>query len=92
MSLTLSFHHHASEQPDVRSPLHIPMVYENITPTRPQWEYRTLTIDTREHDLPDAGQLNDLGGEGWLLVGMLDQRVRGDSGPVYYYFVRQIME
>jgi hypothetical protein len=92
MSLTLPFRHFASERPDVHSPLHIPMVYENVEPSRPRWEYRTRTIDTREQDLPDMTQLNELGNDGWLLVGMLDQRARGDYGPVHYYFVRQIMD
>jgi hypothetical protein len=92
MSVTLSFHHFASERPDVHMPLHIPMVYENVQPARPQWEYRTLTVDTREQELPDVAQLNEWGNEGWLLVGMLDQRIRGEHGPIHYYFVRHNME
>ncbi|HET7637231.1 MAG TPA: hypothetical protein VFK47_00685 [Ktedonobacteraceae bacterium] len=56
------------------------------------WEYRVLTVDTREEDLPDAVQLNELGAQGWLLMGVLDQGATGKSSRVHYYFVRQKSE
>jgi len=65
------------------------MVYEDAPLVPAQWEYHVLSVDTREEDLPAETQLNELGKEGWLLVGMLDQRVQRENGLVYYYFVRQ---
>jgi len=50
------------------------MVYERVPAEPVRWEYRVLTVDAREEDLPDAVRLNELGAEGWLLVGMLVQR------------------
>ena len=68
------------------------MVYED-TPLDPiRWEYRVLTIDTNEKALPDTERLNELGREGWLLNGVLNQGSRGDVSLVHYYFVRQIMK
>ena len=91
MSITMSFHRHTSlsSQPDVRPTLPIPMVYENVPVDPIQWEYRVLHIDTREEALPDATQLNELGNQGWLLVGVLNT---DDSRHVQYYFVRQRSE
>ncbi len=74
MALSLSFHGHMSGQPDVRPSMPMPIVYENIPVTPTLWEYRVLTIDMREEGLPDAALLNELGGEGWLLVGILEQK------------------
>ncbi len=66
------------------------MVYED-TPLDPiRWEYRILTIDANEKALPDAERLNELGHEGWLLNGVLNQGSTGDVSLVHYYFVRQI--
>ncbi len=48
-----------------------------------------LTVDTREADLPDAVQLNELGAQGWLLVGVLGSETTGRGSIVNYYFVRQ---
>ncbi len=76
-----------TEKPENRSATFVPMVYENTDPTPIRWEYRVLTIDTREQELPDAAQLNELGSDGWILAGMLDSRSEGSF--VYYYFVRQ---
>ena len=82
MTLAMSFHFgdHLSEQKDVRFSVPIPMVYENVQPEPVRWEYRVLTIDTREEDLPSTEQLNEMGNQGWLLVGILDQRMTGRSG------------
>ncbi len=88
MAVSLSFHSHLSGQPDIHAPLHIPMVYESVPVTPVRWEYLVLAVNTREEELPDVAQLNDLGARGWLLVGMLEQKSGRESGPVYYYFVR----
>lgn len=81
MALLMTFHtgNHLSEQKDVHSSIHVPMVYERVPAEPTRWEYRVLTVDAREEDLPDAARLNELGAEGWLLVGVLDQRVTGRS-------------
>jgi hypothetical protein len=93
MALSLSFHRHMSGQPDVRPSMPMPMVYENVPITPTHWEYRVLASDTREEGLPDAALLNELGGEGWLLVGVLEQKAAdGRRTTVNYYFVRQKTE
>ena len=79
MSVYLSFHTSTSGQPDVRSSMPLPIVYESIPATPTIWEYRVLTIDTRERALPDAAYLNEYGQEGWLLTGMLVERGHGGS-------------
>ncbi len=81
MALMMTFHtgNHLSEQKDVHSSIHVPMVYERVPVEPVRWEYRVLTVDAREEDLPDAVRLNELGAEGWLLVGVLDQRATGRS-------------
>jgi hypothetical protein len=71
---------------DVHFAFPIPRVYEKAQPLR--WEYHVLTIDTSEAALPDATQLNELGREGWLLAGVVDQAKTGRSSLVHYYFVR----
>jgi hypothetical protein len=78
-----------SEQPDVRRPLSVPMVYERVPMEPAYWEYHVLTIDAREEALPDVARLNELGREGWLMVRVLDQGATGRSSLVHYYFVRQ---
>ena len=80
---------HMLEQPDVRRPLSVPMVYERVPIEPASWEYYVLTIDAREEALPDVTQLNELGRQGWLMVGVLDQGATGRSSLVHYYFVRQ---
>lgn len=64
-------------------------VYEEIPQQQVPWEYHTLTIDTRDRSLPDEERLNELGRDGWLLVGVLNQGTTGDVALVHYYFVRQ---
>ncbi len=76
-------------QNDVRSALHVPMIYENVEAEPVHWEYRTLRVDTREQELPDETTLNEMGQQGWLLAGLLDQRVSNAGSSVSYYFVRQ---
>ena len=94
MAITMSFGKRVglSEHGNIPGNLHVPMVYEQMKVEPVSWEYRVLTIDTREVDLPDTVQLNELGAQGWLLVGVLDQGTMGKSPQVYYYFVRQRSE
>ncbi len=84
MAITMSFRTGIglSEQRDVPNSIHVPMVYEQVPVEPVRWEYHVLTVDTREKDLPDAVQLNELGAQGWLLVGVLEQGAigRGWSG------------
>lgn len=94
MAIMMSFHagKRLSEQKDVQNSVHVPMVYEQVPVEPAHWEYRVLTVDAREEDLPDAARLNELGSQGWLLVGVLDQGATGRSSLVNYYFVRQKSE
>ena len=94
MAITMSFRRGDGlpEHGNVPGSLHVPMVYEQVYVEPVNWEYRVLTIDTREVDLPDTVQLNELGAQGWLLVGVLDQGTMGKSPFVHYYFVRQRSE
>jgi hypothetical protein len=84
-----SHHIRMTGHSEVRPSVYIPMVYEKIAAEPVQWEYHVLTVDAREAPLPDAGQLNALGKEGWVLVSLLDERASGRGGLVYYYFVRR---
>ncbi|HEV2583910.1 MAG TPA: hypothetical protein VGT44_23855 [Ktedonobacteraceae bacterium] len=74
-----------SEQKDVKMYPLVPMVYEHVPAEPLSWEYRILSIDLREQDMPTVEKLNELGGQGWLLVGALNT----DQRRVNYYFVRQ---
>ncbi len=38
-----------------------------------------MIVDTREIDVPDVARLNELGAQGWLLVGILDHRAMGSG-------------
>jgi hypothetical protein len=75
-----------SEQRDVRMFPPVPMVYESMPAQALNWEYRVLSIDTREKELPGVAELNELGSAGWLLVSVVKASERE---PVRYYFVRQ---
>jgi hypothetical protein len=92
LAITMSFRtgNGLSEQRDVPASLHVPMVYEQVTVEPAHWEYRVLIVDTREEDLPDAVQLNELGAQGWLLVAVLEQKISERSSKIQYYFVRQM--
>jgi hypothetical protein len=91
MSISRSFFRPMSGQQDVKPMIPVPMVYENVHVEPARWEYRVMTIDTREMDLPDAAALNELGVEGWLLTGVLDLVATRGGTVVHYYFVRQKM-
>lgn len=69
-----------SEQKDTQKFPPVPMVYEHVPPMPLSWEYRVLTIDLREYDLPTVDQLNELGEQGWILVSVLQTRRNGTSG------------
>ena len=68
------------------------MVYEDSPLDPVRWEYHILTIDAYKNVLPDAERLNELGREGWLLNGVLNQGPTGDISLVHYYFVRQVIK
>jgi hypothetical protein len=65
------------------------MVYESIATSPAHWEYRILSVDPREEELPDEERLSELGAQGWLLVGVLEPRQSTIQARVHYYFVRQ---
>jgi hypothetical protein len=65
------------------------MVYEDVEPKTQAWEYHLLTVDASEMALPDAEQLNELGKDGWILAGIVDERATGRGTKIYYYFMRQ---
>lgn len=91
MFVHLPSHTIMSEQTHDRMNLPLPIVYEQLPVELPRWEYRVLSIDTREEALPDAALLNELGAEGWSLVGVLEQTTSGRGSTVLYYFIRQKM-
>ena len=70
------------EQGNTPGSVHVPMVYEQLPVEPVQWEYHVLAVDTREMDIPDSVQLNELGAQGWLLVGIVDQSTRGSGSNV----------
>ena len=74
---------------EVRSFAHIPMIYESVPTTPLRWEYHVLTLDPQEVSLPDTHQLNSFGREGWVMIGLLDERMTGKGKVIHYYFVRQ---
>jgi hypothetical protein len=76
-------------QDDVQRTLHVPMVYENVPTAVPQWEYRLVSVDPREEDLPAETALNELGAQGWMLVSVLAQSQSERDFRIHYYFVRQ---
>ncbi len=85
MFVPTKLHPQLTEKPEGRAALYVPMVYENVEPVPMRWEYHVLTVDTREQAVPDASQMNELGGKGWILVNVLNV-----SATVSFYFVRQI--
>jgi hypothetical protein len=86
-----------SDQGNVPGNLHVPMVYEQLPVEPVHWEYHVMIVDTREMDLPDTTQLNELGAQGWLLVGILDQRslgsgMRGGDGQMTSDYVSRVLD
>jgi hypothetical protein len=91
MLVTKPYYHTSIAENQAGKPsVFIPTVYEKETPQVLRWEYHVLVIDPREATLPDAEKLNALGQEGWILVGLLDERATGRGSLVYYYFTRQV--
>jgi hypothetical protein len=78
-----------AEYPGGRPQAFVPTVYEDSVAQPLRWKYHVLTVDTREQDLPSETTLNELGQEGWILVGLLDERATGRGAKVYYYFACQ---
>lgn len=76
-------------QNDVLPGLRVPMVYEHVPVSPPNWEYHVLRVDMQKEQLPDEAALNELGQQGWLLVNIFEQRMIESSWYVHYYFVRQ---
>ena len=89
MLIAQPYYTRMSASSEVRSLAHIPMIYEPAPSALPRWEYHVLTIDPQEASLPNADQLNAFGHEGWVLVGLLDERMTGKGKLIHYYFVRQ---
>jgi hypothetical protein len=61
------------------------MVFEPAS--RPNWEYRVITVDPREEEPLGEARMAELGGEGWLLAAVMDLASQ-PHGRLYYYFVR----
>jgi hypothetical protein len=85
------------DQGNVPGNLHVPMVYEQLPVEPVRWEYHVLIVDTREMDIPDATQLNELGAQGWLLVGILNQGGKGrnpwgEQGHMTREYVSNLLE
>ena len=75
------------DSPHVGQSLPMPVVFERAEPQR--WEYHVVTIDPREDEPLDEAVLSKLGGEGWLLAGVLPSHTLGAAGgKIVYYFVR----
>jgi hypothetical protein len=81
LAITMSFRmgNGLLEQGNTPGSLHVPMVYEQVPVEPVRWEYHVMVVDTREIDVPDIVQLNELGAQGWLLVGIVDQRTMGSG-------------
>ena len=99
MTITMPFRigNGLSDQGNVPGNLHVPMVYEQLPVEPARWEYHVMIVDTREMDVPDATQLNELGAQGWLLVGILTQGARGrnswgDQGQMTREYVSNLLE
>ena len=75
------------DQGNTPGSVHVPMVYEQLPVEPVRWEYHVLDVDSREMDIPDAIQLNELGAQGRRLVGIVDQRTiesRSNEGKMKY--------
>ncbi len=77
------------EKEEQRPSPFIPMVYEHVETKPTTWEYRVITIDTSEQPLPTGETLNDLGLQGWMLVGLLKESRTARAEHIHYYFIRQ---
>jgi hypothetical protein len=82
MSLTVRAGQDAPANPRPMLPL---MVFEPAS--RPNWEYRVVTLDPREEEPLGEARLAELGAEGWLLAAVTDLTGQPRS-RLHYYFVR----
>lgn len=79
-----------STEPQGQSPsLAVPIIFEKVETPRARWEYHVVTIDPREQEPLGEAELAALGGEGWLLAGILPHPSERVTSRVSYYFVRQ---
>jgi hypothetical protein len=99
LAITMSFRigNGILEQGNAAGNLHVPMVYEQLPVEPARWEYYVMIVDTREMEVPDTAQLNELGAQGWLLVGILKQGVKGrtawgDQGQMTHEYVSHLLE
>jgi hypothetical protein len=53
-------------------------------PIEPRWEYKDLTRDSENEELPGEAELNALGTEHWELAGVAQEGRR-----VHFYFKRE---
>jgi hypothetical protein len=65
----------------------MPIVYERVAEPQ-RWEYHTVSLDPREDEPLDERALNALGGEGWMLVSVIQARGEGAATRLIYYFMR----
>ncbi len=61
------------------------MVFEPAS--RPNWEYRVVTVDPREEEPLGEARMAELGADGWLLAAVMDLTGH-PRGRLFYYFVR----
>lgn len=66
----------------------VPVVYEEGKGRRGRWEYRCLTKRPRSEKLPSEGEMNELGREGWMLVGIVKVAVEPGDDIIWFYFMR----
>ena len=99
MAIKMSFRtgNGLTDHGNVPGNLHVPMVYEQFPVEPVHWEYHVMTVDTREMDVPDATELNELGAQGCLLVGILNQGTKGrnslgDQGHMTSEYVSHLLE
>ena len=99
MAITMSFRmgNGLLDQGNATGSLHVPMVYEQLPVEPARWEYHVMIVDTREMDVSDVAQLNELGAQGWLLVGILDQRsmgsgLHGGEGQMTSDYVSRVLD
>jgi hypothetical protein len=79
----------SAEKEEKRSVPFIPIVYEHAEAQPIAWEYHVLHINALEEALPTAQTLNELGQQGWILVGVLNEHSSGKGEQIHYYFLRQ---
>ena len=99
MAIKMSFRmgNGLTDQGNVPGSLHVPMVYEQLPVEPVHWEYHVMIVDTREMDVPDTAQLNELGAQSWLLVGILDQStigsgLHGGDGQMTSDYVSRVLD